>query len=69
MTVSGLQIESEDKELIKRIQTGYRVSDFAYVTLDLLGLERYSGNDIRVRKVIALRKFCAGLASLIQVLK
>ena len=53
MAISGLQIKSEDRELIKRIQTGYRVSDFAYVTLDLLGLERYSGNNIRVRTLIA----------------
>lgn len=31
---------------------GYRVSDFAHAALDLLGLESYFGNELRVRRLI-----------------
>lgn len=34
------------------IMNGYRVSDFAYAALDILGIEKYIGNDIRIRRLI-----------------
>lgn len=34
------------------IINGYKVSEFAVSALDILGLEKYSGNDIRVRRLI-----------------
>ena len=34
------------------VMNGYKVSDFAYAALDLLNLERYTQNDIRVRRLI-----------------
>lgn len=34
------------------IMNGYRVSDFAISALDILGLEKYAGNDLRIRALI-----------------
>ena len=34
------------------IINGYRVSDFAIAALDILGLEMYRGNDLKVRALI-----------------
>ena len=31
---------------------GYRVSDFAYAVLDILKIEKYLGDDIKIRKLI-----------------
>lgn len=35
------------------IMNGYRVSDFAYAALDILGFETYTKNNIRIKKLIA----------------
>lgn len=102
MAINGLEIKSEDRELIEKIQNGdknavlqglahsgafyrvnatinavrygirepalkiyldrlkqdkvimngYRVSDFAISALDILGFEKYVGNDLRIRALI-----------------
>lgn len=39
----------------KIIMDGYRVADFAYAALDILEIEKYMGNDIRVRRLINSR--------------
>lgn len=34
------------------VVNGYRVSEFAYAALDLLGMERYSGNEPKTKALI-----------------
>lgn len=34
------------------VMNGYKVSEFAVSALDILGLETYLGNDIRIKKLI-----------------
>ena len=34
------------------VMNGYRVSEFAISALDILGFERYNGNDLRIKRLI-----------------
>ena len=51
-------IEPEIEIYLKRlkedrvIMNGYRVSDFAYAVLDILKIEKYLGDDIKIRRLI-----------------